>query len=252
MNNSKRFLKLAVLSVLVALGVVISPILRIEGMCPMAHLINIVCAVLLGPWYSLLCAALIGIIRMALMGIPPIALTGAIFGAFFSGVFYKLSKGKLIFAVLGEIIGTGLVGAILSYPVMTYLWGKEGLSWLFYVPSFICGTLIGGSIAYLLLRKISNAGLLPQFQAKLGSDVYSDVSGVFGNAASIAALGVISWLVIEILTAVFKMVSPVWSYISVSLLAVFIIAAIVYLIIKKTKKADTNDSTHAEQNKELG
>ncbi|MBQ2743560.1 MAG: energy coupling factor transporter S component ThiW, partial [Oscillospiraceae bacterium] len=151
MNNSKALLKMIVLSVLVALGVVISPILRFEGMCPMAHLINIVCACLLGPWYALLCAFVIGIIRMATMAIPPIALTGAIFGAFLSGVFYKASKGKIIFAVLGEIIGTGIIGAILSYPVMTFFWGKEGLSWLFYVPSFICGTLIGGSIAYLLL-----------------------------------------------------------------------------------------------------
>ena len=128
---------------LIALGVVISPILRVEGMCPMAHFINIVCSVLLGPWYSLLCAAVIGILRMTLMGIPPLALTGAVFGAFLSGVLYRLSKGKLVCAVLGEVIGTGVIGAIASYPVMTYLMGREGLSWLFYVPSFTCGTLIG-------------------------------------------------------------------------------------------------------------
>lgn len=62
---------MTVLAMLIALGVVISPILRVEGMCPMAHFINIVCSVFLGPWYSLLCATLIGIIRMATMGIPP-------------------------------------------------------------------------------------------------------------------------------------------------------------------------------------
>jgi len=103
--KNAKLMKLVVLSMLVAIGVVISPILRVEGMCPMAHLINIVCSVLLGPWYSLLCAALIGIIRMAVMGIPPLALTGAVFGAFLSGVFYQLSKGKILFAVLGEVIG---------------------------------------------------------------------------------------------------------------------------------------------------
>ena len=122
MKNQKKLIKLTVLSMLIALGVVISPLLRFEGMCPMAHFINIVCAVLLGPWYSLLCAATIGIIRMVIMSIPPLALTGAIFGALLSGIFYKLSKGKLIFAVLGEIIGTGIIGAVLSYPVMTFLW----------------------------------------------------------------------------------------------------------------------------------
>ena len=151
----------------VALGVVISPILRVEGMCPMAHLINITCAVFMGPWYALLCALLIGIIRMAVMGIPPLALTGAIFGATLSGVFYKLSKGKIIAAALGEIIGTGVIGAIVSYPVMTFLWGKEGLTWFFYVPSFIMGTLIGGSIAFLLLKNLEKAGLLAKMQESL-------------------------------------------------------------------------------------
>lgn len=71
MKNSNSILKMTVLAMLIALGVVISPILRVEGMCPMAHFINIVCSVFLGPWYSLLCATLIGIIRMATMGIPP-------------------------------------------------------------------------------------------------------------------------------------------------------------------------------------
>ena len=52
------FLKLTVLSMLFALGVVISPILRVEGMCPMAHFINIVCSVFMGPRYPPLCATL--------------------------------------------------------------------------------------------------------------------------------------------------------------------------------------------------
>ncbi len=169
MKRKESLLKLVVLAVMVAFGVVISPILRVEGMCPMAHFINIVCAVLLGPWYSLLCAVLIGVLRMTLMAVPPLALTGAVFGAFLSGVGYRMSKGKLLFAVLGEVVGTGIIGAVLSYPVMTFLWGKEGLSWIFYVPSFLCGTLIGGSIAYLFLRKLESSGMLTKFQGKLGT-----------------------------------------------------------------------------------
>lgn len=165
--KSNYLRRMVMMGMFVALGVVISPILRIEGMCPMAHLINITCAVFMGPGYALLCALLIGIIRMMVMGIPPLALTGAIFGATLSGVFYKLSKGKLIAAVLGEIFGTGVIGAIVSYPVMTYLWGKEGLTWFFYVPSFIMGTLIGGSIAYLLLKRLEVTGALVKMQNSL-------------------------------------------------------------------------------------
>ncbi len=236
MKNSKSILKLVVLAMLIALGVVISPILRVEGMCPMAHLINIVCSVLLGPWYSLLCATLIGIIRMLTMGIPPIALTGAIFGAFLSGVFYRLSKGKIICAVLGEIIGTGIIGAIASYPVMTLLWGKEGLTWLFYVPSFICGTLIGGSIAYVFLRKLAANGALAQMQQKLGSLSYHDKTSILSDSVTIAALGAILWVVIEVAASVFSLTAPVWNVLAYLAPAVTVIAGALYYISKKVKK----------------
>lgn len=220
---------------LIAIGVVISPILRVEGMCPMAHFINIICSVFLGPWYSLLCATLIGIIRMATMGIPPIALTGAIFGAFLSGVFYRLSKGRIIFAVLGEIIGTGIIGAIMSYPVMTFLWGKEGLSWLFYVPSFICGTLIGGSIAYVFLRKFASNGMLVKIQTMLGSKGYMDHSSLLSNTITIAALGGILFVVFELATGIFHLTAPIWDNMSYISLALCGTAAVIYYLTKKVK-----------------
>ena len=224
-----------VLAMLIAIGVVISPILRVEGMCPMAHFINIVCSVFLGPWYSLLCATLIGIIRMATMGIPPIALTGAIFGAFLSGVFYRLSKGRIIFAVLGEIIGTGIIGAIMSYPVMTFLWGKEGLSWLFYVPSFICGTLIGGSIAYVFLRKFAANGMLVKIQTMLGAKGYMDHSSLLSNTITIAALGGILFVVFELATGIFELTAPIWDNMSYFSLALCGATAFIYYITKKLK-----------------
>ena len=81
MNKHNKLLCMVFFAMMVAVGVVISPILRVEGMCPMAHLINITMAVFMGPWYAFLCALAIGLIRMMTMGIPPLALTGAIFGA---------------------------------------------------------------------------------------------------------------------------------------------------------------------------
>ena len=103
MNMKNRLIKMTFLAMMIAIGVVISPILRVEGMCPMAHLINIVCSVMMGPWYSLVCATLIGIIRMMFMGIPPLALTGAVFGAFLSGMLYRVSGGRMILLWLGKL-----------------------------------------------------------------------------------------------------------------------------------------------------
>lgn len=241
MKKSKSLLKMVMLSMFIAIGVVISPILRVEGMCPMAHFINIVCSVFLGPWYSLLCATLIGIIRMVTMGIPPIALTGAVFGAFLSGVFYRVSKGKLLFAVIGEVIGTGLIGAIVSYPVMNFIWGKEGLTWLFYVPSFICGTLIGGSIAFVFLRKLTDNGVLSQVQEMLDSKSYQDKSSVISNAITIAAFGAILFIVIQISSDVFALTSPVWDKAAYAALFACIVMGIIYYIVKKVKKSETKN-----------
>ena len=148
-------LRMVMLAMMVAIGVVISPILRIEGMCPTAHLVNIVCSVLMGPWYSLLCATMIGVIRMMFMGIPPLALTGAVFGAFLSGVF-----------------GTGIIGSMVSYPVMAFLMGRGGLTAFYYTPMFLAATTMGGCVAYIFLKALSKAGLLVKFQAALGSKTY--------------------------------------------------------------------------------
>ncbi len=236
MKNRTLLYRLVVLAMLIAVGVVISPILRVEGMCPMAHLINIVCAVLLGPYYAFFCAVIIGVLRMAIMGIPPLALTGAIFGAFLSGVFYRVSKGRLIFAVLGEIVGTGIIGAIVSYPVMTYLWGRQGLTWMFYVPSFICGTLIGGSLAFILLKRLAKMGILVDMQRKLGAKVYDQPINKYAEACGILAVGAFAWLAVKVIVnTVLKISSGFPVYLPWLALGLFVVGAGVYLWTKRAE-----------------
>jgi len=158
--------KLTTLALLVALGVVLSPILRVPGMAPMQHFINVICAVLLGPWYALLCAVLIAVLRMALLGINLLAVTGAVFGAVLSGLAYRFTK-RLLAAVAGEVVGTGIIGAIASYPVMALVYGNHEVVFFTYVPSFLLGTIIGGMTAFVFLAALRRRGLLQKFQRQV-------------------------------------------------------------------------------------
>ena len=161
--------RMMLLSMLVAAGVVLSPILRVPGMAPMQHFINVICAVLLGPWYTLACAVLIAILRMFLLGINLLAVTGAVFGAVASGYAYRWTN-KIWGAVLGEIVGTGVIGAMLSYPVMAFIYGHGDVVLFTYVPSFILGTVIGGLVAMIFLRFLERQEILQNLQKRLWED----------------------------------------------------------------------------------
>lgn len=158
--------KLMLLALLVAIGFVLSPILRVPGMAPMQHFINVVTAVLLGPWYALLGAVTIAMLRMMLLGINILALTGGVFGAFLSGVLYRHYH-KVGAAVIGEIIGTGIIGAIVSYYAVGLLYGSRDIALFTFVPSFIAGTVIGTFVAYIFLRKLISQNLLQSIQKRL-------------------------------------------------------------------------------------
>ncbi|WEV38841.1 energy coupling factor transporter S component ThiW [Lactobacillus sp. ESL0680] len=160
-NKRKQTEKLTILAIMIALDVVLSPIFRVEGMAPMSSVINIIGATMLGPVYVTIMATLCGIIRMLIMGIPPLALTGAIFGAVLAGILYKLT-GKIWAACLGEIIGTGIIGSLLSYPVMVWFTGSSNnLYWFVYTPRFIGAAIIGSVVATIVLLSLNKA---KQFQ----------------------------------------------------------------------------------------
>ena len=108
---------------MIAMDVVLSPLMRIEGMAPMSSVMNIIAGVLLGPLYGTLMALVCGLIRMTFLGIPPLALTGAVFGAFLLVYFINGDKIRLVDA--RRNFGTGIIGSLLSYPVMVWFTGSK-------------------------------------------------------------------------------------------------------------------------------
>lgn len=110
-NNTK---KLALASMLCALAVVGSlfsfPVFG-SKCAPVQHMINVLCAVFLGPPYGVSVAFAAALIRN-LLGLGSLmAFPGGMFGALVCGLIYKKTK-SLIPTVIGEVFGTGILGGL--------------------------------------------------------------------------------------------------------------------------------------------
>ena len=104
------------------------------------------------------------LLRMTLLGIPPLALTGAVFGALLAGIGYRIGK-RSVWAAAGEILGTGLIGSLLSYPVMVWFTGSsQSLYWFVYTPRFFGGAISGSLIALFVLYELDHSGLTRRLQ----------------------------------------------------------------------------------------
>ncbi|MBE6064877.1 energy coupling factor transporter S component ThiW [Clostridium cochlearium] len=156
--------KLTFSALLVALGAFLGNLIFIPigaAKCfPVQHAINVISAVILGPFYSVSIAFCISFLRNIVGTGSLLAFPGSMIGAAIAGVLYK-KTGKEFLAVLGEIIGTGLIGGLLAFPMAKFIMGKEVAGLFFIVPfsiSSVGGSIIGYTIIKLIGEKFLNKG----------------------------------------------------------------------------------------------
>ena len=111
--------KLALAGMLCALAVVGSvfsfPIFG-SKCAPVQHMVNILCAVLLGPYYGIGVAFVASLLRN-LLGLGSLmAFPGSMFGALLCGIVYHKTE-KLLPTLVGEVFGTSILGGLCAYPV---------------------------------------------------------------------------------------------------------------------------------------
>lgn len=136
---------------------------------PVQHMVNIICAVLLGPAWGVGVAFAASLIRN-LLGLGSLmAFPGSMFGALLCGLMYKYSK-KLLPTLVAEVFGTGIIGGLCAYPVAVWFMGKAAGSIAFYayVVPFLVSTIGGSIIAGVLIFALEKAGVLKQMQEKVG------------------------------------------------------------------------------------
>lgn len=135
---------------------------------PVQHMVNILCAVLLGPGYSVAAAFGAALLRN-LLGLGSLmAFPGSVFGAAVCGLAYR-KIGKLPAALLGEVFGTAILGGLCAYPVAIFLMNQSaaGIAFYAYIIPFLLSTAAGAVISGLLLASLQKNGALQRMQASL-------------------------------------------------------------------------------------
>lgn len=147
--------------ILVAIGVALSPFtsfpVGIAKINPTQHFVNILGAILLGPWWAVAIAAIIGVIRNALGVGTLLAFPGGMIGACLAGCVYRYTR-NVYLAALGEIVGTGLIAALVSGWVVAPVFMQKTMAVGVLIASFLGSTILGTVVGVLALKLLERVG----------------------------------------------------------------------------------------------
>ena len=157
--------RLALAGVLIALGVACAPFAVPIGAAkcfPVQHMVNVVGGVMLGPLYNVAIAFCISLIRVLTGTGTLLAFPGSMLGAFVCGWCYK-QFGRLWVSYIGEVIGTGILGALAAFPIATLLMGREAALFTYVMP-FILSSVVGATVSILVLKTLTKTKVWRDWQ----------------------------------------------------------------------------------------
>ncbi len=159
-----RTKKLCFAGILVAVAVVGSffslPVFG-SKCAPIQHMVNILCAVMLGPFYGVSVAFCASVIRN-LLGVGSLmAFPGSMLGALLSSIVFWKSK-NIPMTLIAEVFGTGILGGLCAYPIAILFMGMQAgeIAFYAYIIPFLVSTVGGAVISAVLLGALKNTGVL--------------------------------------------------------------------------------------------
>ena len=135
---------------------------------PVQHMVNVLCAVLLGPWWGVGVAFVASLLRNILGLGSLMAFPGSMFGALLCGLVFWKTK-NLLATLAGEVFGTSVLGGPCAYPVAIFLMGKSAgdIAFYAYIVPFLISTAVGALIAGVLVYSLQHSGVLRSMQNSL-------------------------------------------------------------------------------------
>lgn len=160
--NIKKLTLTAIFAAIAVAGSTISVPAFGSKCAPVQHIINVLSGIFLGPFYGLAGAFISSLIRN-LTGLGTLlAFPGSMFGAFISGLLYKICK-RRIGAYVGEVFGTAIIGGMVSYPVAAFLMGNSAAGLFTFVVPFLISTAGGTICAIVIVEAFAKSGYYKKF-----------------------------------------------------------------------------------------
>ncbi|WML56229.1 energy coupling factor transporter S component ThiW [Neobacillus sp. PS2-9] len=149
----KKTHKLTLTAMMIAIGAMSSNLfyipIGITKVFPIQHFLNVLSAVLLGPYYAVAQAFCVSLLRNIMGTGSPFAFPGSMVGALLASLLFLKTR-KIYLAFFGEVIGTGIIGAMLCYPIATLLLGQK-VTLFGFIPLFIFSSFAGALIGFVIL-----------------------------------------------------------------------------------------------------
>lgn len=167
-NNTKKLALAGVFCALAVVGSMFSFPVFGSKCAPVQHMVNILCAIFLGPGYGI-CVAFVASLLRNLLGLGTIlAFPGSMIGALLCGlVYWKVEK--ILPTLIAEVFGTGVLGGLCAYPLAILFMGKSAADIAFYayVIPFLVSTAGGAIISGLILAVLNQSGALRTLKARV-------------------------------------------------------------------------------------
>lgn len=160
-NQTKKLCLASLLCAIAVVGSLFSFPVFASKCAPIQHMVNIICAVTLGPWYGVAVAFVASLIRN-LLGLGSLmAFPGSMFGALLCGLAYWIWK-NIPLTLVAEVFGTAILGGLCAYPVAILLMGVDAgvIAFYAYVIPFFVSTTGGAILSGVLLAALQKTGIL--------------------------------------------------------------------------------------------
>ena len=160
-DATKRIALAGVLTAIAVVGSMLSFPVAGSKCAPVQHMVNILAAVTLGPWWGVGIAFAASLLRNILGLGSLMAFPGSMVGALCCGLMYMGTR-KLAPTCVAEALGTGILGGIAAYPVAKFLMGTEPVGLFVYVVPFLVSTVAGSILAFALITVLEKGGAFRQ------------------------------------------------------------------------------------------